>query len=201
MVTDPRHKHINHLGMFHLLSCGWQHHPTLKKHDDNHKDAKVCTHTHMQQAKGTRTWKIRTPKCAHSNRAQARSRGNKQACTVVQTLCKTFIQKYSAAACHHDLLWRPFCFIKYKSLSFLIFMYVRVAGFRVQGSGLGSGFRVQGSGLRVQCSGFRVQGSGFRVLGLGFGVGLGFALAGPLKIKIWRPSKSDQKTCQNNVNF
>jgi hypothetical protein len=72
-------------------------------------------------------------------------------------------------------------------------MYVRVAGFRVQGSGLGSGFRVQGSGLRVQCSGFGVQGSGFRVLGLGFGVGLGFALAGPLKIKIWSLQKVTRK--------
>jgi len=33
------------------------------------------------------------------------------------------------------------------------------------------------------------------------GLGLRFALAGPLKIQIWRPSKSDQKTCQKHVNL
>ena len=64
-----------------------------------------------------------------------------------------------------------------------------------------AGFRVQGSGFSVQGSGFRVQGLGFRVLALRFRVGLGFAFAAPLKIQIWRPSKSDQKTYQNDVNF
>ena len=33
------------------------------------------------------------------------------------------------------------------------------------------------------------------------GLGLPFAFAGPLKIQIWRPSKSDQKTCQKHVNL
>jgi hypothetical protein len=33
------------------------------------------------------------------------------------------------------------------------------------------------------------------------GFGLRFAFAGPLKIQIWRPSKSDQKTCQKHVNL
>ena len=43
---------------------------------------------------------------------------------------------------------------------------------------------------------------GSSLVGLGSAlVGLGFALAGPLKIQIWRPSKSDQKTCQKHVNL
>jgi len=33
------------------------------------------------------------------------------------------------------------------------------------------------------------------------GLGLHFALAGPLKIQIWRPSKSDKKTSQKHINF
>jgi hypothetical protein len=63
-----------------------------------------------------------------------------------------------------------FVLLNTNDAGFFIFMYLCVAGFRVQGSGFsvqGSGFRVQGSGFRVQGSGFRVQGSGFRVQGSG----------------------------------